>query len=151
MAGLSLHFVNTWMKDDPKVREQVEDAKRLGAMKLESVALQRVLHGTPEPIFYQGSQCGEKLNTHDGLMVKMLDARVQGFRKETGDGQGNTFNGPTQINIMPRADNYAQWLEMKTSTLAKRTPEALPPPVEDVEDAEFTPVTELNPFAGLGL
>lgn len=148
-VGLSLHFVNTWMKDDEKVREQIAEATRLGAMRLESAAIKRAVHGVEEPVFYQGDVCGYKTNYSDGLLTKLLEARVPGFKK--GDEGGNTFNGPTQINIMPRAENYQQWLDMRTKTLDTRNRnEALPPPDNDVVDVEFTAV-ESSPLAGLGL
>jgi hypothetical protein len=148
-VGVSLMFVAQWRKDDAKVHEQLAEAERVGAMRIESAALQRAVHGHTEPVFYQGEECGSRTVHHDGLMAKILEARVPGYRKGDDDGARIVVNGgQVQINNMPRAESYEQWLQMRTATLALRDRPALPPPDNDIIDVEAIPVED-NPLARL--
>jgi len=133
-CGVSPQFLFQWMKDDPETAARVEEAQRVGYAGLESVAIQRAVHGVEEDVYYKGVVVGTKVNYSDSLLGKLLEARVPAFKKGE---SGNTFNGPTQINIMPRADNFEQWLEMKNRTLADqaeaKAQKALPKPVPEGE------------------
>jgi len=127
MAGISPDFLFNWMRDDKVAAEAVEEAKRVGYLGIESAIIDRAIHGVEKQIFYKGEVCGYETVYSDSLLSKLADARLEGFRK--GDDKGNTFNGPTQINIMPRANSYDEWLAMKDATLARRANEAaLPKP-----------------------
>jgi hypothetical protein len=128
-VGLSVQFVTQWQKDDPQVNAAIVEAQRLGSMRLESAAIRRAVHGIMEPVFYQGEVCGHKAVYSDGLLQTLLKGRMREVYGAEGDGARMVFNGPTQINNMPRAETYEQWLEMKNVTLAMRDdPKALPAP-----------------------
>lgn len=148
-VGLSLLFVQNWRKDDQKVDTELMSAEQAGYMQIESVAMKRAMHGHEEPVFYQGEEIGSRTVHHDGLLTKIMEARIPAYKKGV-DGQNTTFNGPTQINIMPRANSYGEWLEMKTSTLAKRVPSLPAPMNDDIIDVECVPVDE-NPLASIVL
>jgi hypothetical protein len=149
---VSMIFVRQWMKDDKDVADQITEAERVGAMSLQSAAIQRAVHGVTKGVYFKGERVDEEVQYSDGLLTTLLKARLP----ETFGGEeqrGNTFNGPTQINIMPRANTYEEWLAMKDKTLERRdaldAQAALPAP-EVVIDAEITPVP-VSPFEGLGL
>lgn len=148
-VGVSPLFLSRWRKDDVKVNEEIEEACRVGTMRLDSIAVQRVAHGTVEDVYYKGEVVGEKRNFHDGLFQTVLKAKLP--QVYGGDeGARTVFNGPVQINNMPRANSYAEWLEMKDATESRR---ALPPPLvqdNDVIDADFVSINSPQ-FAGLGL
>ena len=147
-AGVSVDFVTNWMRDDREAAEQIEEAQRVGYMGLESAAIQRAVHGTEKGVYYKGEKIDTEIQYSDSLLVKLLEARVPAFNKKAD--AGNTFNGPTQINIMPRADNYEEWLAMKKVTLADREAQkALPAPkVPEILQGDFVDVTD-KPLAGL--
>lgn len=142
-AGVSLVFLEQWMKDDKIVAEKVLEAERVGTMGLVSAAIQRGVRGVEEDVYYKGEVVGTKRNYSDGLLQTLLKAKVAEFAK---DGEGGGTNVTVNIaNVMPRADNYDQWLEMKRSTMAP----ALAAPaeqIEDVSDAVFESV-EASPVA----
>lgn len=149
-AGVSLDFVTKWIKDDKEAAAEIEEAQRVGYMGLESAALQRAVHGVEKGVYYKGEKVDTEIQYSDTLLVKMLEARVPAYKK--GADAGTTFNGPTQINIMPRAENFDQWLEMKKSTLAAREAKpALPAPsVPDILQGEFVEVVaDDRPLAAL--
>lgn len=139
-AGVSVDFVTNWMRDDREAAEEIEEAQRVGYMALESAAIQRAVHGIEKGVYYKGEKVDTQLEYSDSLLGKLLEARVPAYSKK-GDG-GNTFNGPTQINIMPRAETFDQWLEMKKATLADREAKALPSPVKvpEILQGEFVEV-----------
>jgi hypothetical protein len=153
-CGVSPQFIMQWIKDDTEAAKQIEEAQRVGYMGLESAAIQRAVHGVEEDVFYKGEVCGTKTNYSDTLLSKLLEARVPAFKK--GEQSTNTFNGPTQINIMPRAETYDQWLEMKKTTLDDRAkqkalaaPAAQVPEILQGDYVELTPEASDKPLAAL--
>lgn len=148
-AGVSVDFVTNWIKDDQVAASDIEEAQRVGYMALESAAIERGVHGVVKGVYYKGEKIDEERHYSDSLLAKMLEARVPAYKK--GEQSANTFNGPTQINIMPRAENFEQWLEMKKTTLADRDEKkALPAPkVPEILQGEFVDLSE-KPLATLG-
>lgn len=145
-AGVSPHFLFQWMKDDREAAQAIEEAQRVGWMGLESEAVRRAVQGVEKPVYYRGEVVGYDTQYSDTLLSKLLEARVPAYKK--GDGAMNMFNGPTQINIMPRAENFEQWLEMKNRTLEDREKQmALPSPehkVPEILQGEFVTITNEN-------
>lgn len=154
-TGLSVQFVQQWQKDDAECQQRLLEATRLGSMRLESVAIKRAVHGVIEPVFYQGEVCGYKSITSDGLLQTLLKGRL----RETYAPDENTarmvFNGPTQINNMPRAGSYDEWLAMKDATNARldQPRAALPAPLQLHEPPVIEGVFKRSEpaFAGLDL
>lgn len=139
-AGLSVDFVGNWIKDDQVAAKDIEEAQRVGWMGLESAAIQRAVRGVEEDVYYKGNVVGHTTKYSDTLLVKLMEARIPAYKK--GENAGNTFNGPTQINLMPRAENFDQWLDMKSRTLADRSAQkALPAPkVPEILQGDYVEV-----------
>lgn len=142
-------FLAQWCKDDKDVADQIIEAERVGALSLQSAAIQRAVHGVEKGVYYKGDRVDTEIQYSDGLLTTLLKGRlpeIYGGEEQ----RGNTFNGPTQINIMPRANSYEEWLAMKDATIERRDAldaKALPAPMIDV-----TPVPVMaSPFEGLGL
>lgn len=161
-SGVSLIFVRQWMKDDKDVAAQLIEAERVGAMALQSEAIRRAVIGEEKGVYYKGERVDTEIVKSDGLLTTLMKGRIpELFGKEAE--AGNTFNGPTQINIMPRADNYEQWLAMKDATLTRR--DTLDKTDANIIDVTAEPVPQLidardfvaavmappSPFDGLGL
>lgn len=141
-VGVSLIFVNQWRRDDSKVHEQLLEAERVGVQGLYSAAVERAVKGVPEDVYYKGDVVGTKINYSDGLLNLLLKAKLPDFAKDAeGGGAHVTVN---IANVMPRAENYDQWLAMKQKTLAAPGVAIAPP----VVDAEFT---EVSAFQGIDL
>jgi hypothetical protein len=136
-VGVSLIFVNQWRKDDKEVHDQLTESEQVGTQGLLSAALQRGVRGIEEDVYYKGEVVGQKKVYSDGLLQSLLKAKVPEFAK---DGEGAGVSVHVNIaNVMPRANNYQEWLEMKQNTLA-------PPMVQipDLVEAEFTEVDVLR-------
>jgi hypothetical protein len=158
-------FVRQWMKDDKDVAAQIQEAERVGALALQSEAIRRAVHGVEKGVYFKGFRVDTETVYSDGLLQTLLKGRMaETFGAE--EQRGNTFNGPTQINIVPRADTYEDWLRMKDATLHRRDTmdktdaNLLPAPQSDIID--ITPVSPAaqaayalmappSPFEGLGL
>lgn len=144
-VGVSLVFVNQWAKDDPKVKEALAEAARVGTQGLYTAAVQRGVVGVEEDVYYKGVVVGQKVNYSDSLLGKLMEAKLPEFRK------GADASAPSVTvniaNVMPRANNYQEWLAMKQQTLAAPTTDAVDVEVQDITDAE--PVR--NPFEGVNL
>lgn len=153
-CAVSPIFVSQWRKDDKDVDAQLGEAGRVGALRLESAAVRRAVHGVEKAVYFKGEVCGTETVYSDGLLQTLLKAKLpQAYGADAAN--TNTFNGPTQINIMPRADNYEQWLAMKDST-ANRA--ALPAPDVVIEGEPIIPdvfrlamLPNSPEFVGLGL
>lgn len=157
--GVSVLFVDRWRGDDKQVHEQLAEAERVGKMQLVSVAVQRAVNGHQEDVYYQGDVVGQRTVHHDGLFQTVLKAMVPEFAKGEGGGAGTTVN-VNVAQIMPRAETFDQWLDMKRRTLEDREEDriaALPAPrnVEIVEqvspEAQAAYALMRNPFEGVGL
>lgn len=146
-CGVSPAFVFAWIKEDKVAADAMDEARRVGYSGLESEAIRRAVKGVEEDVWYRGEQVGTKVVYSDGLLTKIMEAKLPEYSKKEG---GNTFNGPTQINIMPRAESYEEWLGMRDITLARRDEDgnqpALPAPIEG-EYVDVTPVDK--PLAAL--
>lgn len=142
-AGVSVQFVQRWMKDDEHVRDRIEEAQRVGYMQLESAAIGRAVKGIAKGVYYKGERVDEEIVYSDGLLVKLLEAHNIKFAK--GD-SGNVYNGPVQINNMPRAESYEDWIRMRDFTLQRRI-ENDKPINDNVIEAEYVEV-EASPFRG---
>jgi hypothetical protein len=147
--AVSPMFVAQWRKDDAEVDEQLREAQRAGSMGLVSAAIDRATTGVEKGVYYQGECVATEFVPSDSLLSKLLEARVDEFSKRP-DAAVNQFNGPTQINIMPRASSYEEWLGMRDATVGAKT---LPAPITEAIDAEFTALEApvRSPFEGLGI
>jgi hypothetical protein len=160
-AQVSLIFVRQWMKDDKDVAEQLTEAERVGAMALQSAAIHRAVNGVEKGVYFKGERVDTELQYSDGLLTTLLKGRLPEIYGPEEGKTGNTFNGPTQINIMPRAENYEDWLRMKDATLERRDAldaadkniiDVTPEPVPQLIDArDFVGAVMASPFEGLGL
>jgi hypothetical protein len=139
-TGVSMIFVNQWRKDDKIAHERLLEAERYGMQGLVSEAIRRGARGVDEDVYYKGDVVGQKRVYSDGQLQTLLKAKIPEFT----DPGSNGVNVNIQIaNVMPRANNYEEWLAMKQQTLA---PLELPAPVE----AEYVEVPA-NPFEGVDL
>lgn len=111
---LSPAFVRKWMQDDPEVKSRIDNANAVGAMQLESAAIQRAVHGWEEPVFYKGDECGAVRKYSDPLLQTLLKKRLPETYAD--DAGGAKIVNYGQINIMPRANTYEEWLTMQRET-----------------------------------
>jgi DNA-binding transcriptional regulator YdaS (Cro superfamily) len=152
--GLSPAFVFQWIKDDQVAADRIREAQRVGYAGLESEAIRRAVVGIQKDVYYKGEVVGQQTEYSDGLLGKVMEARLVDYKKgEAGMGFNNSN---VQINIMPRAENYEQWLSMRDATTAVMAQNALPAPtpVPDVLQGDFieyvaTPDRPLAELAGL--
>lgn len=158
-VGVSLIFVRTWMKDDPQVREAIIEAERVGALALQSEAIRRAVQGDEKAVYFKGAVVGYEYPKSDGLLQTLLKGRLSDVYGKEAEG-GITINGgQAQINIMPRASNYDEWLHMRESTLAARVRDdaarlAAPDTVIDVTPegkGAYALMAPPSPFSGLDL
>jgi hypothetical protein len=147
-ACVSPVFVKAWVKDDQDVAEQLAEAERVGALQIESEAIRRAVRGHDEPVYFKGAEVGSRKVYSDGLMQTLLKGRLRERYGADGEGGGITVNGQAQINIMPRANSYDEWLRMRDSTMALRDKEKLLPSPDQTIEAIGVPV---SPLEGLGL
>lgn len=143
-SGVSTMFITRWMKDDAEAAERLKEAQQVGYLGLENEARRRAVDGVEEDVFYKGEVVGKKVNYSDSLLSKLLEANVQKFSKKADQG-GNNFLGPTQINIMPRADSYEAWLGMKKATLEvqEEAPALEGPKVPEVLQGQYVDYEEV--------
>lgn len=151
--GVSPYFLATWIKEDKIAADRIQEAQRIGRLGLESEAIRRAVHGVEEDVWFKGETVGTKTVYSDGLLGKLLEGNLTQYNKK--EGQTTTFTGPTQINIMPRANSYEEWLAMKDATLDEGR--SLPAPqatVPDILQGEYVELEDALPLAelkGLGL
>lgn len=142
-CGVSPMFILRWQKEDPEASDKLREAQQVGWLGLESEARRRAVDGINKNVYYKGLKVDSETVYSDGLLGKLLEARVPAYKK--GEGAQAVFNGPTQINMMPRATNYDEWLAMRDTTLERRADEkALEAPkntVPDILQGDYVDVT----------
>lgn len=151
VCGVSPDFLFKWMRDDKVAAEQIEEAKRVGYLMIESAMIDRAVHGIDKAVYYKGAVVGYDKQYSDSLLVKLAEARLPEFKKGEGGG-GVQVN--VQVNNMPRANNFDEWLAMKQRTLTDRAKEqaALPAPTQVPEILQGVYVVRAeNPLEGLGI
>lgn len=148
-CGVSLQFVQQWMKDDPTTRELLQEAAQVGTQGLVSAAIQRAVHGVEKGVYYKGVKVDTELQYSDTLLTTLLKAKVEEF-KQNDAAPAVTVN---IANLMPRASNYEEWLAMKTSTAAAMLPSQMDnpvlPPDNSITEAEYEVIHV--PFKGISL
>ena len=147
-AGVSVQFVTQWMKDDEEVNTKITEAQRVGYMGLESAAIQRAVHGYEKKIFYKGIHVDDDTVYSDGLLVKLLEANTPKFAKSSDQ---NVYNGPVQINNMPRAETFEEWLTMKELTMQRRLEETKPVLEAPKQEINVIDMKPKNVFEELGI
>jgi len=149
---LELH---QWLLADPEVSQRIRTAQMIGYSSLEAVAINRAVHGVTEDVYYQGEVVGQKQVYSDGLLQTVLKARVPGYG---GDDTATHGKLTVNVNVMPRAHTYEEWLVHRTEQLALPEPDQSPAaePAEEIVYAEYSslpdlPAPELLPsLAGAG-
>jgi hypothetical protein len=63
-----------WLRRDASYAANFAESKCVAADLLESVAVERAVHGIAEPVFYQGVKCGTITRYSDGLLMQLLRA-----------------------------------------------------------------------------
>jgi hypothetical protein len=136
-CAVSPVFVRTWMKDDKDVAAAITEAERVGALALQSAAIQRAVHGVEKGVYFKGERVDTEIQYSDGLLTTLLKGRLpEVFGKEAEGGLSIAGNN-VQVNIMPRANSYDEWLAMRDSTLNKRD-------IADKTDANMIDITPLE-------
>lgn len=128
--GVNPRELHQWAMSDPEVQSRIKTAQMIGWASLESEAYRRAVLGHTEDVYYKGDVVGQRTVYSDGLLQTLLKARVPGFAAED-TGKGVTVN----VNLMPRASTYEEWLEHKQEAL-KITDQTEP------EDAEYEDVSD---------
>jgi hypothetical protein len=110
-------YIRMWMASDPEAHQRIRAAMLIGHASLEDVAIERAVYGVEEDVWYQGDVVGQKTNYSDGLLKDLLKARVSEYASEPTGHTGLQVN----VNIMPRASNYEEWIQHREQALANNT------------------------------
>lgn len=135
-CAVSPVFVRTWMKDDKDVHAAIVEAERVGALALQSAAIQRAVHGVEKGVYFKGERVDTEIQYSDGLLTTLLKGRLPEVFGKEADGLAISGNN-VQVNIMPRANSYAEWLTMRDTTLDRRD-------VADKTDANMIDITPVE-------
>jgi len=74
VAGYSRRAVYDWRHADEAFRERWDEAVAIAIERMEAEADRRAIEGTLEPVFYQGSECGQVRRYSDTLLIFRLKA-----------------------------------------------------------------------------
>lgn len=149
-VGVSLLFLNQWCKDDPLVKERVDEAVQVGAQGLLSAAIQRGVHGVEKAVYYKGRQIDTETVYSDSLLGLLLKA------KGGSDFKADNPAPQVQVNIanlMPRATSYEEWLAMKEQTTIDSSAEVIEMKAISRQVSEELPdlLAVTNPFKDIDL
>jgi len=136
---INLYELHQWLHADPEAANRVKQAQLVGWSALETEAYRRAVEGHNEPVYFKGRIVGYRKVYSDGLLQTMLKARVPGYAAEDA-GHGVTVN----VNLMPRATSYEEWLEQKGQSALQLEHKQDNEPIVDAEYEDVTPVTGLR-------
>ncbi len=113
--GVSYREACLWQQSDPEAAEAIHQAQLLGWATLENAAYQRAVRGVEKGVYYKGEKVDTETQYSDGLLSQLLKARVPGYKEDDAPGRGGmTVN----VAIMPRAENYSDWVAQREQMLA---------------------------------
>jgi hypothetical protein len=112
-CGVNPRELHQWTLSDPGIAASIKTAQMIGWASLESEAYRRAVLGIDKAVYYKGEVVGVEKEYSDGLLQTLLKARVPGFSTDGEQGKGVTVN----VNLMPRAATYEEWLEHKEEAL----------------------------------
>jgi hypothetical protein len=75
MAGYARRSVYEYRDEDPEFRRRMDEAVEIATDALEAEARRRAVEGVPEPVFYQGVECGTVQRYSDRLLELLLKGR----------------------------------------------------------------------------
>lgn len=101
-AGQPRDFCYRERDADPVFRLAWQEAIEFASDTAEEEVWRRAVKGVPEPIYYQGVQCGETRRYSDGLLARLLAAhRPDKWREHKPDRQAEDVD-TVQIRLVPR-------------------------------------------------
>lgn len=115
LVGVSLGFIKQWMKDDDEFKSFIEEARSVGAEVLYSEAIRRAVTGIDKGIYYKGLKVDTETIYSDALLTQLMKAKLPDFK--TTDSNSTNVAVSVDVNLMPRADSYDEWLAMKKATI----------------------------------
>jgi hypothetical protein len=128
-CGTHAVYVRQWLTADANAGARLREAQIAGWQALESVAYKRAVKGTKKGVWYQGERVGYEREYSDKLLMDMMKARIPAYSAEP-----TTTTMSVNVAIMPRADNYQDWMVQRDSTLSARsltnTINGIPSPVQ---------------------
>jgi hypothetical protein len=133
-----LRQVHLWTAADPEVYNRVREAQIIGWQALESVAYKRAVRGIKEDVYYQGLVVGQRKVYSDGLLSQLLKARVPAFNTDAAAQQRSPVS--VNVNVMPRASSYEEWVTQRQQTLAARESQ------QPIIEGEILPPTSAVPL-----
>lgn len=102
---ISKKSVQTLLNRYETFRSMYDEALDTYAFKLEEEATRRAVDGVNKDIFYQGEYVTTQKEYSDTLLVKLLEANNQKFKKQGAGGNTNIkTSGPVQVNITKHFD-----------------------------------------------
>jgi hypothetical protein len=129
-AKISHASIYDWREADPQFAADWDEALERGIDRLEDEAMRRAMHGTPEPVFYQGEECGQIRRYSDTLAIFMLKSRR---RHIYGDQQTVEHRGSIEHRIaqMSAEERRARLAELQRKLLEGPLIEGQAEEVED--------------------
>ena len=82
-SGSSVELHKIWMVNSPTYADTYNECHNAFVEKLKEAAINRALHGTKEPVFHQGVQCGEATKYDNVLLMRMLESHDDTYVKKT--------------------------------------------------------------------
>lgn len=99
-AGYKRRTLYEWREADDEFRAEWEASLEEGTDALEDEALRRALHGTDEPVYYQGEECGYVRKYSDTLTIFLLKARrPEKYREKIDLNHGGQAENPIRALI----------------------------------------------------
>ena len=98
-----------WMKSHPKYAAAFRKCQETVGEYLETEAIQRAGEGWDEPVFYQGSECGQVRRFDSGLMQFLLRGLMPekyGAKTEISGPEGGPLQAKIEV-VFVRPDNDA--------------------------------------------
>lgn len=96
-------------KTDPAYKAAFDAAEEEATGLLVDEAIRRAVHGTRKPVYYQGRRVGYVLEYSDGLLIRLLEARLpREFRRthELTGPNGGPIEGKLEVIFVspPKSD-----------------------------------------------
>ena len=120
-AGTNSRRIKTECESDKEFAAEMQESLVIYAETVQEELHRRAMDGVEETVYFQGQECGTKINYSDALLTTLVKAKSPEFREKLS--VDTTIHGGVLV-VLPQAQTKEAWIEStKPAQLSGTGPE----------------------------
>lgn len=139
-AGTNSRRIKTECESDKEFAAEMQESLVIYAETVQEELHRRAMDGVEETVYFQGQECGTKINYSDALLTTLVKAKSPEFREKLS--VDTTIHGGVLLTLPP-AQTQQAWLDSaKPQQLPAPDQENAPNDIIEIEEAPTDPSDE---------